>query len=194
MYVITSLDGISYLCQKNPASKCNLSTNRTLAMEFETRAAAERYIENCLPKSLRKCYKISKDNECFRNTQKEGCKMQQSDIVSRIQDFAKIAHDAKSHLSKIGSELDVVENKLVDMYHYIAIKDLDVVRGYKIYKQLQSLLRERRKLKDEKKLSEAFLRDLETSNYNFDSYTTAESLLHTRTYTPRVMPELFDDE
>lgn len=194
MYIITTLDGSNYLCQRQGTTKYTLCSDKAQAMQFTSKKDAENYIHNCLPKSLRRQYRAVKDDDKPVSIIQEECKMQKDDTLTLIKQFSKLSRNSKTHLSKITKQLDAVEAKLVDVYHYIQLHDLDVVRGYKIYKQLQELLKERRVLKDEKKLTEAFIRDLESSNTLFDSFFTAESLLHTRTYSPRALPELFEND
>jgi len=85
-----------------------------------------------------------------------------------------------------------VDKEILDIYHFIEFNDLDVVRGYKIYKELQTTLRKRRDLKDAQAItSELRNTDLSIINASLDlSLETFEN----RGYRPRARQDLFYSE
>lgn len=93
---------------------------------------------------------------------------------------------------ELSQKLSRVDQEVSDIKHYIEFNKLNAADGYKAYKMLQDKLLERRAIKDDflkfKVLSEAKVSDI------FDG-TLEQSLreLNNRTYTPRVLKELFDE-
>lgn len=67
------------------------------------------------------------------------------DVRNTVQDIPKIYKANNDRLNKLQGEI-------TDLTHLIELVDLNAVEGFKIYKQLQKVLQERRKLKDENEL------------------------------------------
>ncbi|MDM8100957.1 hypothetical protein [Oceanobacillus oncorhynchi] len=67
------------------------------------------------------------------------------DVRNTVQDIPKIYKANNERLSKLQGEI-------TDLTHLIELVDLNAVEGFKVYKQLQGVLQERRKLKDENEL------------------------------------------
>lgn len=91
---------------------------------------------------------------------------------------------------ELAQKLSHVDQEISDIEHYIEFNKLNAADGYKAFKMLQDKRLERRAIKDDflkfKILSEANVSDI------FDG-TLEEKLreLDNRTYTPRVLKELF---
>lgn len=93
---------------------------------------------------------------------------------------------------ELAQKLSHVDQEISDIEHYIEFNKLNAADGYKAFKMLQDKRIERRAIKDDflkfKILSEANVSDI------FDG-TLEEKLreLDNRTYTPRVLKELFNE-
>lgn len=71
----------------------------------------------------------------------------------KIRDFCAFIRQALSQYSYNKEELVKIENKQQDIMHFIELtKDKDAFTGYKLYKELCELCRERRKCKSEMEL------------------------------------------
>lgn len=198
LWYITSLDEENYVCVKDGQSKYYISSNIQSALSFENKEAADRYIKNCMPKVVRNAYKpvmFKERADAERKPAKvlERSCLQDAETLARIRKFVSIINNHKKHYNSILESLSIVENKLTDMYHYIAKKDLNVVDGYKTYKQLQSLLRERRRLKDEKLLCEGLLDDIDKGDFSLEQFFRNKDRLDNAKYTPRALPGLFQN-
>ena len=81
----------------------------------------------------------------------------ESDIVmdlKTIQSFLDIVKYCHKYENAIRDEKDIYHNQMVDLEHYIEFTDLDVQRGYKIYKKLQEVRQHRRDAKNRLKIIE----------------------------------------
>lgn len=68
-------------------------------------------------------------------------------------------------------EIRKLELETQDLLHLIEFKDLDIQRGFRIYKELQSVRQRRRELKEENELLQPVvktLKDIESKTYELD--------------------------
>ena len=98
----------------------------------------------------------------------------------------------KEH-SELWEKMSKVDREVTDIQHYIEFNRLNAADGYKAFKMLQDKLLERRVIKKDlskfQMLSSASVTDI------FDGTLDKKiSELDHRTYTPRVLTELFEDE
>ena len=95
-----------------------------------------------------------------------------------------------THLSE---KLSKIDQEITDIHHYIEFNKLNAAEGYKAFKLLQDKLLERRVIKDDmskfQMLSTTKVADI--FNGTFDKNIEA---LSNRTYTPRILKELFEEE
>lgn len=92
---------------------------------------------------------------------------------------------------ELSQKLSEVDQEICDIQHYIEFNKLNAAEGYKAFKLLQDKLLERRAIKDDfskfQMLSAAKVSDI------FDGTLDARiSELESRTYTPRVLKQLFN--
>jgi len=110
------------------------------------------------------------------------------DVVTKIKALNITGFD-KEH-SELSQRLSQIDQEITDVYHYIEFNNLNAADGYKAYKLLQEKLLKRRLIKDEfakfHVLASSKVSDI------FDG-TLDKSLndLANKTYTPRVLKELF---
>ena len=110
------------------------------------------------------------------------------EVMTKLKTLGNANFDQeKDILSKRMSKID---QEVTDIQHYIEFNKLNAAEGYKAYKLLQDKLLERRTIKDDfakfQMLADAKVSDI------FDGTLDAniEEFNH-RTYTPRVLKELF---
>lgn len=95
--------------------------------------------------------------------------------------------------SELSKKMSKVDKEVADIQHYIEFNKLNAAEGYKAFKMLQDKLLERRVIKDDlakfQMLASAKVSDI------FDG-TLEKNIedLYNRTYTPRFLTELFEDE
>lgn len=126
------------------------------------------------------------------------CESIKCDIDSLNFDYAKlfkclqvILDNAPNHYKECLDRFHKCELALTDIRHYIEFTDLSVTGGYKIYKYQQDLLRLRRKLKDEIKVTEIILNDLVNKDAKAHNVVNFLSIKQSRAYCPRVLNNLF---
>lgn len=94
-------------------------------------------------------------------------------------------------MKKLDKDIREVNGSICDSYHFMELNDLDVVRGYKAYKELQQKLQLRRKLKTNIDYLKSISEELNIAKNTFDAldkkYADPE-------YKPRVNDELFQSE
>lgn len=93
--------------------------------------------------------------------------------------------------NELTEKLKVVQSKIVDVRHYIEFQNLNASEGWKIYKLLQDLLRERRNYKDQLMIM-GFVEDINVDTESLHILSKRIAGLKTRTYAPRALPELFE--
>ena len=106
-------------------------------------------------------------------------------FISQLQQY-------KSNLTYMHSE---VEKEICDLMHYIEFNNLDAANGYKIYKMLRECRLRRRLIKNEDiKVSAAIqaLGGLTLQEKLKESLGRLKGL-ENRTYSPRILYELFDE-
>lgn len=114
-----------------------------------------------------------------------------TDIMDKFRAVATIEFEAAR--IENNARLSQVDKEITDIKHYIEFNKLNAVEGYKAYKMLRDKLLERRAIKNDyskfQVLTSAKVSDI------FDG-TLDENLkaLENKTYTPRVLNELFDNE
>ena len=100
-------------------------------------------------------------------------------------------HDLIMTEKNLPTEMSEVDHKITDILHYIEFTDLDVRRGYKIYKMLQEVLRDRREIKNRQSLYDS-MKAHGISLKNVESVIQKINQINHLHYTPRIMNELFE--
>lgn len=93
--------------------------------------------------------------------------------------------------NELSEKLKTVQAKIVDMEHYIEFKNLNASDGWKAYKLLQDLLKERRNYKDQLMIL-GFIENTKIDPKPLHMLSQRISGLKTRVYAPRALPELFE--
>lgn len=192
--------------------------NEVLAEEFETRSKAQNILKNAVAKKDRKKFHVQEvdDGLGLTNVTKEVAT--NANIVEKppdlhidevkkisellpgdtqidkwrdgfvkMTDFVQESEDRRAELS---DKLSNIDKEITDIEHYVELNNLNAYQGFLAYKMLQNRLRERRKIKDEIqvlsqlgscKIDAAMMKDVQE----------AIKQMENKTYTPRVLTELF---
>lgn len=62
--------------------------------------------------------------------------------------FSNVVEEIKEIKLKLSEEQSILDQKVLDIQHYIESRNLNAVEGYKAYKLLQETLKERRMVKN----------------------------------------------
>jgi len=108
--------------------------------------------------------------------------------VKEISDFAKKINEYHCYLV---SELSKVDLEITDIEHAAEFYNLDVVKGYKLYKMLQERRIRRRHTKNELD-SIGYIMKNNIANYGEGTVTKSLAGLETKKYQPRILKELFE--
>lgn len=112
-------------------------------------------------------------------------------IVKQIKSIDFTGFD--SELAQLSDKLSKIDQEITDIHHYMEFNKLNAAEGYKAFKLLQDKLVERRGIKDDMSKFQMLSATKVTDVFNgtFDKNIEA---LSNRTYTPRVLKELFEEE
>lgn len=192
MYVIMARNCNTYLYTPKGSSKPAATTNINSAHIFKSMEAAKIFLNNNVPKKTRKQYIISdyweQVSKVSSSSQENGVSIDFSEVTSHISSLNEMLSDIGKYREYLAAEHSKVEAAINDIYHYIEFSNLNVVDGFKAYKQLQYYLQQRRKIKDAEQLAGLLSNN---ESINLSGYIAAMKSQANRNYTPRVLPELF---
>lgn len=112
-------------------------------------------------------------------------------ILDKMLDVETYVSNLKKYLTVLDSELDRIYLEIIDIEHAAEFYDLDMYKGWKLYKMLQDARLRRRKYKDEKAKIEYILKSnfVDCTNNAITNYIKS---MNNRQYSPRVLKELFN--
>lgn len=94
-----------------------------------------------------------------------------------------------SHEKSLSKELSIIDKKLIDLTHYIEFTELNACEGYKAYKLMHEITKQRREVKNELATIQSLTAHIPVQKVSsFNRYITKQSNKH---YTPRILTELF---
>lgn len=94
-----------------------------------------------------------------------------------------------SHEKSLSKELSIIDQKLIDLTHYIEFTELNACEGYKAYKLMHEITKQRREVKNELATIQSLTAHIPVQKVSsFNRYITKQSNKH---YTPRILTELF---
>lgn len=191
-YIIT--DGKLYI-----SAKGGIHTEQGLkdATKFELDKANN--VLNSIPKFLRRSEwkvepfideNVEKVNKQIDKSMEE-YKGLTDNIFDKMMDVETYVTNLKKYLVVLDAELDRIRLEIIDIEHAAEFFDLDLYKGWKLYKMLQDARKRRRKFKDEKAKIEYILRSnfVDCTNSAITNYIKS---LDDRQYSPRVLQELFN--
>lgn len=198
-YIIT--DGSRFI-YRNHSGKYVPTPSEAMADTY-TKKQAEGICRCQLPKGLRgifhmEKYDIPPENvkqvcQCdIRNNTEKAVVTKNIQIwLDKVSCLNGLKSDATKRKEELCKQLSDVDKELSDINHYIEFCNLNAAQGFKAYKMIKERRTKRRIIKNElvvveiileKKISDSITEEIEKVIHNLDE----------RTYTPRILNELFD--
>ena len=210
-YILGDLENKIFITT-DKARRQTITSNIAIASKFQTYEKALNHLSG-LPKILKK-KKLSvlpfteKEEECLYEQIVEECEKESehrgvsidlnipvSEDLTKIIESVKIISDCSIHLTEqrlknLQTQLINLERELTDVYHASEFFELNVVQGYKIYKQIHDIRLKRREIKNEITIISIINSSgiIPSSN----ECSSRISGLESRSYIPRINKELFN--
>lgn len=112
-------------------------------------------------------------------------------LLANVQVFEEFIRDFKAQKDLIIKEQVRMERIIVDLEHVAELCELDVRRGYMLYKMLHKARKRRRACKDAATIISILESHVDNTVLNGDNTKMIEGLFH-RQYTPREIENVFD--
>lgn len=218
-YLITNNKG-SYIRYDEGTKKYVTIKNKNFATSWESRAKAKNILNNSIPKSIRREYRVVEDGSIIDNPTHEPVAapvdpvdVQETyklhiDDVKRIANSEIIEHkfddwvngmeqieeffvSASDRKEELLFEMSAIDREISDIEHYIELKGLNAYQGWMACKMLQNRLRQRRKIKDELTIISQIAGCSISKAEIREVQDIAAHITEGRKYEPRVLTELF---
>lgn len=198
-YIIT--DGSRFI-YRNHLGKYVPTSSEVMADIF-SKKQADTIFTNSLPKALKAVFHVEKydkppkqvkqvtEEEINKNTEKVTTSENIQRWLDKVSGLNGLRNDATKRKEELCKQLSDVDKELSDINHYIEFCNLNAAQGYKAYKMVKDRRIKRRSIKNElvvvdaileKKISDSITEEIEKVIHSLDE----------RTYTPRILNELFD--
>ncbi len=198
-YIIT--DGSRFI-YRNYAGKYVPTPSEAMADIFSKRQA-DAIFNNSLPKALKLVFHVEKYDkppdqvkqvtreEMEKNTERVTISENVQRWLDKVSELNGLRNDAAKRKEELCKQLSDVDKELSDINHYIEFCNLNAAQGYKAYRMVKERRVKRRSIKNElvvvdaileKKISDPIKEEIEKVIHSLDE----------RTYTPRILNELFD--
>lgn len=111
--------------------------------------------------------------------------------------FSNVVEEIKEIKLKLSEEQSILDQKVLDIQHYIESRNLNAVEGYKAYKLLQETLKERRIVKNRASEIDPIYSELINTKLNNKAAEIQKKVveIHNRNnksgYNVRVMKDVF---
>lgn len=198
-YIIT--DGSRFI-YRNHSGKYVPTSSEVMADIF-SKKQADSIFKNSLSKALRTVFYVEKydkppkqvkqvtKEEIDKNTEKSTISENIQRWLDKVSELNGLKDDAIKRKEELCKQLSDVDKELSDINHYIEFCSLNAAQGYRAYKMVKDRRIKRRSIKNElvvvdaileKKISDSITEEIEKIVHSLDE----------RTYTPRILNELFD--
>lgn len=121
-----------------------------------------------------------------------------NEMLSQVNSFIM---DVPNRIEEVKKELLVQRDKILDIEHFIELNKLNASDGYKVQAKLKEVLNTRRQLKDELEYLESISTHTKQCLKKDNALTPISIALRdkkqkltNRTYSPRVLIDLFDND
>lgn len=178
-------------------------TSSEAMADIFTKKAADRIFENSLSKPLRAQFRVErydKPSEGIQQVTKQDLEKNTEKVlvaeniqkwIDKLSDLNGLAKDANDRKNILEKELFTVDMEIQDCLHYIEFTKLNAAQGYKAYKILKERRVKRRSIKNELQVLDIIL-EKKLGETVADEIMKRISGMDNRSYTPRVLTELFD--
>lgn len=198
-YVIT--DGSRFI-YRNYVGKYVPTSSEAMADIF-SKKQANSVFANQLPKALKSVFYVERhdippeqvkqvtNEEIQQNIANTDVSENIQKWLDKISELNGLINDATKRKDELNQQLSDVDKELSDIMHYIEFCNLNASQGYKAYKMVKDRRIKRRSIKNELVVVDAIL-DKKISDQIVGEMKKIIHSLDNRTYTPRVLNELFD--
>lgn len=199
-YILT--DGQRFIF-RNHQGKYVPSYGESMAEHF-TKVQAENILKNCLPKPLKKIFRVQqvivadpKEVKALTNEQlnENAEKVMETNYVSqwltKLEELNGLADEASKRREELRKQLSVIDQEKSDEEHYIELVNCNAYQGYQAYARLKKIMIKRRSIKNELTVLNIIL-DKEVGKVVSEDIKKQISALDKRKYNPRQKAELFN--
>ena len=198
-YIITDGERFIYC---NHSGKFVPTPSEAMA-DIYTKKQAEGICKNSLQKALRSIFYVEKydhpqnnikqvsQNDLKNNTEKTTIHKDIQLWLDKVTGLNGLKDDAVQRKEELCKQLSNVDKELTDINHYIEFCNLNAAQGYKAYKMIKERRIKRRIIKNELSVVDVIL-EKKISDSIIDEIEKVINGLNERTYTPRILDELFD--
>lgn len=175
------------------------------AKQFDNILKANAVLKNSISSSIRSFYEVRLVDTSYQVDKiTPESENKQSEIIFReveddnIQDWLSKINIIRDTLSGSGQrenelqeKLSEIDKEIVDINHYIEFGNYNACQGWRCFKMLQQLLRQRRKYKNELSV----IQMIKACNFDPDAVSRLSDKISEstkKTYMPRAFPELFN--
>jgi len=198
-YIIT--DGSRFI-YRNHSGKYVPTPSEVMADVF-SKKQADAIFKNSLPKALKSVFYVEKydkspeqvkqvtKEEINKNTEKAMISKNVQRWLDKVSELNGLRNDATKRKEELCKQLSDVDKELSDINHYIEFCNLNAAQGYRAYKMVKERRVKRRSIKNELVVVDAILEKRISDSIAEEIEKVIQSL-DERTYTPRILNELFD--
>lgn len=209
-YVITN--GSKFISM-NSQNRVDTTRDIYSAKFFDSILKANNFMA-CIPKALRSAGYEVVDDQLFLEEASEqpetACEQQQTKnpikretveineeyldldyLYANVQVFEEFIHDFQEQKDALIAEQRRMEGRIIDLEHAAELCELDVRRGYLLYKMLHDARKRRRACKDALLVWGELEQHIDRSIMRGNNTKTVNGLYH-REYTPREIDNLFE--
>lgn len=203
-------DGKGTYIRKDFSGKYSPVRSEALADTWDSKVKAQNVLKSQINKNMRKRYKIvemimeSPSASCsaippkkvaeqkVKELSREDAEDTQLDKWEQgINSFNDFILDMEARKDKLSRDLSNVDKEITDIQHYIEFGNFNAYQGWLAFSMLRHRLKKRRKIKNEFqilsqigecKINSAMVADIQAAIHKLDD----------RSYTPRILTELFE--
>ena len=115
------------------------------------------------------------------------------DWLEKINTIRDVLSGSSSRKDELLGKLSEVDREISDINHYIEFGNYNACQGWRCFKMLQTLLRQRRKYKNEIQVLQ-MIKECKFDNDSISSLSEKIAEVSNKLYHPRAFPELFKSE
>ena len=78
------------------------------------------------------------------------------DIIETVEEVIMKLNNLEEYMNDLNNQLSIIDKRKSDIEHLIEEKKVNVFQAYKVYKELEKVLHERRKIKNDIELTKIF--------------------------------------
>ena len=111
---------------------------------------------------------------------------------AKINEMVTLFENMDKRYQELFKQLSLIDKEKTDLEHYIEFNKLNASEGWKAFKSLQNVLRQRREIKNEIEAIDR-IRQQGLSTIRFQKASQSVAQIHDKKYTPRVCTQLFQE-